>query len=661
MKFEERRPVNQMTTTVRTSPRPGIVRPMRRSVSGWLAPSIVLKTNITTEAVTTRGTSTRRPAVRCRRKRIVIRTGFYPRDPYNRTMAIRRSSSRLLFPLLILVSGALAAPRARAQASPDRAAGPYVARGEVVSVTNLDVVVTDGKGNRITGLKKDDFIVIEDNLEQAITNFSPIEQGKMLLPADEVPAAAAPVQPAGVPPAPPSVTSAPKTRIVIFIDNLHLSPFNRNRVLRSVETFVRDGVKDNVEGMIVVWNRTLKIRRKFTNDGRDLSDVLKQIEDESTLGQEILADRRGVIQAIDDSTTADQAAGRVRSYCLQLDNDLTFTIDAMKTTIDQLAGVDGRKILIHVSDGLPQSPGAELWQYISDKYRDASTHSTSLFEFDRTTKYLSVVQAANASGVAVYTIDASGLSVDSNVSAENRTTSQRIDVFLERNNLQSMLSLMAEETGGEAIINKNDVLVALKNIEKDYTSYYSIGYRSVRSGLDRPHKDEVKVKKTGFTVRARRSYLEKGVETKVREAVTSALFFPRDDNPLAVGLEVGKPVPADRENFAVPVVIRIPYSRLAMLPEGSKVRGRVVFYFVVIDSAGLQSELTTQPVPIEKDVKEFETLVRKDFVYDVKLIMIPGGQKLSIAVRDDVTNQVSYLQKSVFISAFAGEETTPKK
>ena len=368
-----------------------------------------------------------------------------------------------------------------------------------------------------------------------------------------------------------------------------------------------------------------------------------------------------MIQAIDDSATADQAAGRVRTYCQSLDNDLSFTIDAMKTTINQLAGVEGRKILIHVSDGLPQSPGAELWQYISDKYREAGSQSMSFFEFDRTTEYLSVVQAANASGVSIYTIDASGLSVDSNVSAENRTQSQRIDTFLERNNLQAMLSLIAEETGGEAILNKNDVTVALKNIEKDYTSYYSIGYRSVRSGLDRPHKVEVKLKKKGLTVRARRSYLEKGVETKVREAVTSALYFARDDNPLAVGLEIGKPVPADRENFAVPVIIRIPYSRLAMLPEGSKVRGRVVVYFVVIDAAGKLSELTTQPMPIDLDAKKFEALARKDFVYDVKLIMIPGGQKLSIAVRDDITNLTSYLQRSIFVSAFAGEESPPPK
>ena len=571
-------------------------------------------------------------------------------------MSIRPASLfRAAFLLVATLVGSSAASQAPA-GKPETPAGGFVAR-EGITVTNLDVVVTDGKGNRVTGLKKEDLIVVEDNLEQVVTNFSPVEQGRFVLPVEETPAAPAPA-PAPAPAAAPE--KAPRTRIIIFGDNLHLSPFSRNRVLRSVEAFVRENVKDNVEGMIVAWNRSLKIRRKFTNDGRDLSDVLKQLEDESALGQQIISDRRDVIQAIDDSTTADQAAGRVRSYCQALDNDLNFTIDAMKTTINQLAGVEGRKILIHVSDGLPQSPGAELWKYISDKYPN-SVGLMSTFEFDRTTKYLSVVQAANSSGVSIYTIDASGLSVDSNVSAENRTQSQRLDTFLEQNNLQAMLSLMAEETGGEAILNKNDVLGALKNIEKDYTSYYSIGYRSLRSGLDRPHKVEVKLKKKGLTVRARRSYLEKGVETKVREAVTSALFFARDDNPLAVGLEVGKPVPADRENFAVPVIIRIPYLRLAMLPEGSKVRGRVVFYFVVIDSAGKQSDLTTQPVPIDIDAKRFDALARKDFIYDVKLIMIPGGQKLSIAVRDDITNQTSYLQKSVFISAFAGEEAAPRK
>jgi VWFA-related protein len=558
--------------------------------------------------------------------------------------------------LTALLVGALAEPFVIAQAQ-DKPA-PFVSR-ETVSVTNLDVVVTDGKGNRVTGLKKEDFVVVEDGIEQLLTNFTAVEQGRFLLPVEEAAPPAAP-EPAPAP-APPQA-SAPRTKVVLFIDNLHITPFDRNRVLRNVEAFARDSIKGDVEGMIITFNRTLKVRRKFTNDGRDLSDVLKQIEEESALGSQLESEKRDIIQSIDDASTSDQAVGRVRQYAQSLENDLKFTFDAMKTTINQLSGVEGRKILVHVSGGLPQSPALEMWSYIQARFPNSSSLTMGQFEFDKTASYLGIIQAANAAGVSIYTIDASGLAVDSNVTAERRTSSQRVDTFIEKTNLQSMLSLMAEETGGRAIINRNDVTPSLKEMEKDYTSYYSLGYRSVRSGLDRPHKVDVKLKnKKGLTVLARRSYLEKGVETKVREAVTSALYFPRDDNPLGIALNVGQPVPADRANFLVPITIRVPFSRIAMLPEGAKVRGRLVFYFVVVDSEGKVSELTTQPVPIEVDAKSFDAAAaRRDFLYDVKLIMIPGGQKLSLAVRDDVTQTTSYLQKAIFVSAFAGEAPAKK-
>jgi VWFA-related protein len=564
------------------------------------------------------------------------------------------STGTVLAALAAVLAGWAAAPRLAAQEKPGAGSAPFIAR-EGVTVTSLDVVVTDGKGNRVTGLKKEDFTVIEDGIELPVSNFTAIEQGRFLLPPEETAPPAAPAAPDAAPAA-AAPRGAPKTRIVFFIDNLHIMPFDRNRVLRNVETFVRETIKGDVEGMIVTFNRSLKVRRKFTNDGRDLSDILKQIEEESALGTQLDSERRDIIKAIDDSTTADQAVGRVRGYAQSIENDLKFTFDAMKTTIDQLAGVEGRKIVVHVSGGLPQSPGIELWSYIQSKYPNSTSYSMGQFEFDKTASYIGIIQSANAAGVSMYTIDAAGLTVDSNVTAENRTTSQRIDTFLERNNLQSMLSLMAEETGGRAIINRNDVGLALKELEKDFTSYYSIGYRSVRSGLDRPHKVDVKLRgKKGLTVLARRSYVEKGFDTKVREAVTSALFFSRDDNPLGAALTVGEPVP-DRGNFIVPITIKVPLSRLALLPEGNKVRGRIIFYFVVVDADGKQSELTSQPVPVEIDAKSFAAQgAKRDFVYDVKLMMIPGGQKLSLAIRDDVTNTTSYLQKAIFVSAFAGE------
>jgi VWFA-related protein len=539
---------------------------------------------------------------------------------------------------------------------PSSRAGSVV-RSVDVSITNIDVIVSDSKGNRVTGLKKEDFEVVEDGLNQPITNFYAVEGGNVTLFGDEAIPTPPPPPAPGLPAAPPAAAAVPlpKTWMVIFIDNLHLTPFNRNRVLRNVEDWVMTMLKGDVQAMVVTWDRSLKVRRKFTSDARDIADVLRQVEEISANRVSTIGERRDVIQAIDDAQNQDAAIYRVRQYAESLANDLQFTMDAMKTTLNQLSGVEGRKIMVHVSEGLPQSPGAELWSYIQDRFHSIGG-MTEQFTFDRTTSYAGIIQSANAAGVSLYMFDASGLSANEAASAENKTTSGRIDTFVERSNLQSMLTMMAEETGGVAVLNRNDVTVPLKEIQKDVASYYSLGYRSLRSGSDRPHNISVKVKRKGLVARARKSYVEKSPDTRASEAVTSALYFPRDDNPLSVGLEVGAPTPADKQNYLVPLRVRVPYARLTMLPEGPKLKGRMLLYFIVVDASGQESDLSTQTVPVELDAKDGETLAKKDFVYVVKLLMIPGGQRLSLAVRDQITNTMSFVQKNIFVSALPPEK-----
>lgn len=90
-------------------------------------------------------------------------------------------------------------------------------------------------------------------------------------------------------------------------------------------------------------------------------------------------------------------------------------------------------------------------------------------------------------------------------------------------------------------------------------------------------------------------------------------------------------------------------------------RGRLILYFIVIDAAGKQSELAQQVVPVEFDSKDLANVSRRDFVYDVRLLMIPGGQRLSLAVRDEPTNTVSYVQQSVFVSALPPDSRPASK
>ena len=58
----------------------------------------------------------------------------------------------------------------------------------------------------------------------------------------------------------------------------------------------------------------------------------------------------------------------------------------MKTTINGLAGIDGRKVLVYVSEGLPAQIGVELYDVVQRKYREGA-NTLSQFEFDMNSRY----------------------------------------------------------------------------------------------------------------------------------------------------------------------------------------------------------------------------------------------------------------------------------
>jgi hypothetical protein len=292
---------------------------------------------------------------------------------------------------------------------------------------------------------------------------------------------------------------------------------------------------------------------------------------------------------------------------------------------------------------------------VREKFQDGSA-TMDVFDFDMGTKYIKVIQSANANGVTVYTLDASGLSTGDLVTAENRTTDVRVNEFAARQNMQGPIRMIAEETGGTATVNSNDWGPSLNQIAADFSNFYSLGYRSARGASDRPHKIEVSVKsRKGLKVRTRSSFVEKSIETRTAEAVVASLSYPRTENPLEAGLSVGEPTPYDRDNYKLPVRISVPIGKLGLVPSGDQYEGQFFVYFVIRDAKGDQSDLQVQQQQIRVPAKDFAAAQRKDFYYDATLVVVPGGQKLSVAVRDAVSNLTSFLQKSVFVSVLPKE------
>ena len=529
---------------------------------------------------------------------------------------------------------------------------PPVAESVEVSVTSVEVIVTDSKGKRVPGLKATDFEVRQDGVIQPITNFYAVAGGKLLLEDGKViPLDSKEVQ-----------TDIPRdltAHYVFYVDNLNIQPMNRNRMFKRLKEFVQTAIGPNAEGMVVTFNRSLKVRQKFTTEPGQILGALDQIELETGGGTNTVGERKDTLERIADAKTASEAADYAKNYARSLRNDMEFTIDAIKQTLDSLAGVEGRKSFLYMSEGLPASAGYELFEAIRDKFQDPSA-TMEQFDFDLNTKYLKIIQAANANGITIYTLDASGLQTSDLLTADSRSTKDvHVNDFASRQNMQAPIRMMAEETGGLAAINTNDWKSNLDEVAADFSNFYSLGYRSAKGATDRPHKIEVSVKEKGYRVRTRTSFVEKSVETRTAEAVVASLSYPRTENPLGAALSVGDPKPYDKENYSLPVRISVPIGKLGLLPAGDQYEGQFFIYFVVKDAAGNQSDLQIQRQEVKIPAKDFTAAQRKDFYYDATLLVVPGGQKLAIGVRDGVSNLTSYLQKSVFVSVLPKQANPP--
>jgi VWFA-related protein len=565
-----------------------------------------------------------------------------------------KKSGFLMTALLAAAPCLAQAPRSPVTKSPSSADRPLppVAERVEVSVTNVEVVVTDSKGRRVPGLTRDDFEVWQDSVPQKITNFYAVSGGKVLLDDGKVLEVDSPAAQAELP-------EELKARYILFIDNLNIQPQNRNRMFKSLEEFVRQSIGKRAEGMVVTYNRSLKVRRKFTPDASEIVATLDEIEHETGGGTSLASERRDALHQIDESQSVDQALGIARNYSRSLRNDLQFCVDAVKNTLNSLAGIEGRKVFVYVSEGLPSTAGLELFDQIQQKYRDqASTSTLEQFEYDMNNKYATIVQAANAQGITIWALDASGLSVDALISAENRSFDTRPNDFLMRQNTQAPLMLMADQTGGMAAVNTNDWKKSLDELAADFSNFYSLGYRSARSAVDRPHSIEVRVKRKGLTVRARKGFLEKTIETKTAEGVLASLYYTRDDNPLGISVSVGAQKPHDEENFAVPVRIAVPIGRLGLVPTGDHYEATFFVYVVARDSAEKQSDLSVLRQIVTVPGSELDKAQHKDWYYDFTMTVGPGAQRIAFAVRDGISNQVSYYQKNLFISLLPKEEKT---
>ncbi|NWG00031.1 MAG: VWA domain-containing protein [Thermoanaerobaculaceae bacterium] len=516
-----------------------------------------------------------------------------------------------------------------------------------VTIVNVDVSVMD-KGEVVRGLGASDFELYQDGKLQEITNFAFIS----LTPAGGTrqPAATTGSE-EGVTLAPPLEYRREPKFVAIYVDNENIQPFNRNRVLNRLEEWIQSHLLPPDQAMVVAYQRSLKVLQPFTSNTQLLLDALRPLRRYTGGRTSVDSERRRIEDAIKDaaqqasggsSGAFDRILGEVRSFAREQRSDLVFTVGALQEFIGMMAGLPGKKVIMYVSDGLPMSPGLELYYAIQDQWRDVSL-MTQAMEFDATPLFRSLVTSASAAGISFYTIDARGLESELGIEAENRTARSTMAAAALRSNLQDSLLYMAEQTGGMAIVNTNDVKPGLERIAQMFENYYWLGYRLEPSGKDRAHRIEVKVKgHPEYTVNFRRTFIEKTLPTQVGDRVVSGLVFDLDDNPLGVEVSAGEPAPAANGRWTLPVEVRVPIAKVALIPDGDQLVGYVMLYYAARDAEGKQSDLQRVEHTVRVPQAEYETAATKQFTFTASLLLEPGVYRISVGLRDQLTNQAGY-------------------
>jgi VWFA-related protein len=376
--------------------------------------------------------------------------------------------------------------------------------------------VRDDKGNFIPDLKKDEFEVYEDGVKQELTSMTVVTGGRVT----NVMAPPPPPPPEGIilPP------SRPKTDVsgrifLFFVDDLHLQFHNTGRVRDLFKRISKELVHDG-DMFGIVSSGPSSIAVDMTYDKARLDEAIKKIAGSELKPTDIINGSSGAEGPSEVRYRAHVAFSTV--------NDLLNNLESVHNR---------RKALVYVSDGYdfnpfqdarlglmePNSPFAQNEfarsqnQMRSDDGSGNSSNqvdpltqqqkqSEQFADADLARELGELTRQANRANVTMYTIDPRGLVGMGDI--DEQVDPRQWSEFVRKS--QDSLRVIAEETGGIAVVNQNDFSKALKRIDAETSDYYVLGYYSNNPDASRRRRQvDVKVTRKGATVWFRKEYVLK--------------------------------------------------------------------------------------------------------------------------------------------------------
>ena len=545
---------------------------------------------------------------------------------------------------------------AQGQGQPQAPQQPPITFRAEVNYVEVDARVLDQQGRFIGDLKAEDFEVLEDGKPQKVSAFSlvniPVERVQRPLFASR------PVEPD----VRNNLQGADGRIYLLVLDDLHTQALRSQRTKAAARQFIERYIGANDLAAVIHTGGRTDANQDFTNNQRLLLQAVDKF-----MGRKL---RSSTLNKIDDYNRR-AGTGLESDPAQDLDDrERGFQARAALETVRNLANYLGnvrgrRKAIVMFSEGIDYN----IYDFMSIN-NTGNQEASTVMEATR-----EMIAAATRANVAIYGVDPRGLGATfdnlTDIQSFPDDTSLGLNqsaLFNEVRLAQDSLRTMSDETGGFAVVNRNDFDTAFQRIVDDNSSYYMLGYYSSNERRDgRFRKIEVRLKnRPGMVVRARKGYVAargRAPETKaagkdspspeLKEALESPLPLP--GLPLALTASVFKG-PAPKGSVVISTFVH--GASLPLTDEKGMFKNDLEVVAVATDDKGksFSTERTTVNLNMKADTAK--RVQATGFRIIQSLDLAPGRYLLRVAVKEGNTRKAGMVSYDLHVPEFTKEPLT---
>jgi VWFA-related protein len=591
---------------------------------------------------------------------------------------------------LLLPSVSVALPQAAPPLPPSsKTQEPQVIRS-TTRLVQVSVVTQDGKGEPITGLKKENFTVLDEGKPQNIAVFT-----------CESPAPAA----AAVHLPPNSFTNRfdlkgedPGAVTVILFDSLNTSSqdqsFVRKQILRFLEVL---RPQDHVA--IYALTTNLIVLHDFTQDASALATAVSRFTptelatfDASTAQPLDLVSLTGDPQWQGFQNALNNAEGAINDqYTL---NRIGTTAGALEIIAEHVATIPGRKSLIWVSGGFPIQIGmSKLGTPQIVNQATASSGSggdpralagvgqsqpvgggnptNQLTRPERETSEQTAVitkatRALNQVNMAIYPVDARGVEVTAGIDPGKRSAPAQATLpsggFFDRQDIRNSSRLLADQTGGKAFYGTNDIRGAVRSAFDDGRYACTIGFYPDHGKWDGTFREiKVKTDVPGAHLRYRKGYYayqdfadsQGAVKADLQQAALSPL------ETTSLGIIVSGKVMQPLYDRKLELQVMLDPKQFLLKESDNHQKGGLDMVFLQRDASGNVIAAEEQHFDMNFPQKQYEYLAQAGILLQRHVTVLTASREIRVVVRDAGSGALGSV--SVPVETFFPAAASPSK